>query len=319
MHDWFGAGARSMLAATALFALGGVAAAEAPATAVAPAAAVSLTEPPFRTQPPFVTENDAQLATAVEALTTFKTELNPTLWNADGTVRPEVRERLIAIVGTMFERLKLANKQIAVVDIDLSGSNISHEWDKDADLDVHVFLSTTRDRSVYAEKAEDLDRLLSMYNSLLKLEQEGQLTFSGTNVEFLFRGVRYKGEQDEGGSPHFALWSSDPARDNRWIVRPQLADNNFDRAVILAKVKEFTAKYNGLMNAYFADKAAFRCDDFIDFRNDMRVYRSGELASSGQRSNGNLVYRLMHRLSQDVQEETDDMFRECTNIKWSIR
>ncbi|MDQ0513402.1 hypothetical protein [Ancylobacter amanitiformis] len=269
---------------------------------------------PYRAMPVLVLETDEQLAAAISALTTFPATLNPRLWNADGTFREDVRARTLALVRSMFDRLAFPVETVRITDIDLLGSNISREWDEKGDLDVHVFLAAPA-----SVAPADFERLLSFYNRLTKLEQQGQITFNGVAVEVLFRGSRRPSEADEGGVPHFALWSQGPARVNRWFSMPKTIEDRFDRTDMQVKTKEVVETYNALMLTYFADKPAFRCANFSDLLAQLRTYRSGEIVAAGQRSTGNLVYRLLHRLNVDVQEETDAAYRECTNIQWSLR
>ncbi len=292
-----------------------------PAAAADPAAAAftaAFYRAPFLTEPPLVSETAAGLEAKVVEMTTFPQRLDPRFWNDDRTMRQDVRDRTIAIVGGLFAAMRLRNDRIRVADIELFGSNAAYEWDDRADFGVHVFLNTATDGTLYGDDLEDLDTFIGFYNDKVEVEQESQLTFRGVVVEVVFHAIRGESYSDAAGMPQFSIWSSDPGRSNRWVNTPTKSPDAWDRTVMLARATEFTDRYNRLVKDYFADKAAFACEDFAGLRSDLRKYRGAEIDASGQRSNGNLVYRLLRRLSVNVVATTADLHRECLNIRNSI-
>ncbi len=293
-----------------------------PAAAADPTAAAGTAaafyRPPFRTEPPLVGETAAGLEAKVVEMTTFPQRLDPRFWNDDQTMRQDVRDRTIAIVDGLFAAMRLRNDRIKVADIELFGSNAAYEWDDSADFGVHVFLNTATDSTLYGDDLEDLDTFVGFYNDKVEVEQESQLTFRDVVVEVVFHAIRGESYSDAAGMPQFSIWSSDAGRSNRWVNPPTKSPDAWDRTVMLAKVTEFTDRYNRLVQDYFADKAAFACEDFAGLRSDLRTYRGAEIDASGQRSNGNLVYRLLRRLSVNVVATTADLHRECLNIRNSI-
>mgnify|MGYP006972431942 CR=1 FL=1 len=122
--------------------------------------------------------------------------------------------------------------------------------------------------------------------------------------------------------PQYSIWSSDASRTGRWInpqnPPPPVPKDAFDRGVIATKAGEFVAQYNGLASDYFKNKQGFDCSRFGTFAKALKTYRKEGIAADGQRSNGNLTYRLLRRLSVNIPDMTDDMDRECLNIKDSL-
>jgi hypothetical protein len=118
------------------------------------------------------------------------------------------------------------------------------------------------------------------------------------------------------------VWSADASRTGRWInpksPPPVPPKDAFDPQVMAAKTTDFTDQYNNLVANYFEDKVSFDCQRFDAFKKALRNYRSDDISSSGQRSNGNLTYRLLRRLSVNVPDTTADLEQECLNIKDSL-
>lgn len=292
--------------------------------AAAPAAAddQALLRPPFLSEPPLVTDTPEDIVERTAALTEFPTKLDPRLWTAEHVMRPEIAARAMAVVHQLFAGLKLHNPAVTVADIELFGSNASYEYDEQADLGFHVFLSTARNPAAYGEDVKDLERFMKLFTDTIELEQKGQVSFFGIPVEIVFHATRSPGYRDSDGLPQYSVWSSDAARTGRWInprvPPPAPPKNAFDRDVIARKAEGFSVAYNALVLDYFKDKRGFDCHRFVDLEKAMKTYRSDGIATDGQRSDGNLTYRLMRRLSVNVPDTAEALVRECRNIKESL-
>ena len=68
--------------------------------------------------------------------------LNPVLWNEDGTLKPEVKEKIDEIVKDFLDGLAEDGIKINVKDVKLVGSNCSYNYTKDSDLDIHIVADT---------------------------------------------------------------------------------------------------------------------------------------------------------------------------------
>jgi hypothetical protein len=307
-------------AAPAAFAL--LASLLAGAAIAAPGEPASIYQPPFVVNPPFATETPAQLNQAIAGIVDFPKVLDARIWTPDYHMRPEISSRVMAIVNRLFNDLKLRNKAIAIQDIELFGSNASYEYDEKADLGVHVFLSTASNPTAYQGDVLDLEHFMRVLNDVIELDQNGEVSFYGIPLEIVFHAVRPPGYRDSDGIPQYSIWSADASRTGRWInpqtPPPVPPKDAFDTTVMAAKASDFVAQYNNLVANYFEDKVSFDCNRFDDFRKAMRAYRSEGIEADGQRSNGNLTYRLLRRLSVNVPDTTADLEQECLNIKDSL-
>ena len=80
----------------------------------------------------------------------FHNELNPRLWRRE-KLRPEVREKLLAIADDFREFLGIDGLDIK--DITVSGSNAAYTYTPHSDIDLHlvVDLDNVCDNEVYRE------------------------------------------------------------------------------------------------------------------------------------------------------------------------
>lgn len=294
----------------------------APAALAAPGEPASIYQAPFFASPPFVTETPEQLGQAIAGIVDFPKVLDSRIWTADYHMRPEITSRIMAIVNRQFDELNLRNKAIAIQDIELFGSNASYEYDEKADLGIHVFLTTASNPSAYPGDVLDLEHFMRVLNDVIELDQKGEVSFYGIPLEIVFHAVRPAGYRDSDGLPQYSVWSANAARTGRWITPqtppPVPPKDAFDTQVIAAKASDFIAEYNRLAANYFEDKTAFDCSQFDAFRKALRAYRSEGINADGQRSNGNLTYRLLRRLSVNVPDTAANLRQECTNVRDSL-
>jgi hypothetical protein len=290
--------------------------------AAAPGEPAFIYQAPFITNPPFVNMTPDQMSQAVAGIVDFPKVLDPRIWTPDYHMRPEISSRVMAIVNRQFNALKLRNKALAIQDIELFGSNASYEYDEKADLGIHVFLNTASNPAAYQGDVLDLEHFMRLLNDVIELDQNGEVSFYGIPLEIVFHATRPAGYRDSDGIPQYSVWSADASRTGRWInpqtPPPAPPKDAFDTKVITAKTNDFIDQYNSLVANYFEDKASFDCARFETFKKAMKSYRSEGIDADGQRSNGNLTYRLLRRLSLNIPDTVDDLARECLNIKDSL-
>jgi len=90
--------------------------------------------------------NNYKLAKAID----FNTDLNPQLFMGD-KMRPLVRNKLMDIANHFREFLGV--EDIALVDIEVSGSNAAYSYTPHSDIDLHLIVDFTQlpDNDVYKE------------------------------------------------------------------------------------------------------------------------------------------------------------------------
>ncbi len=63
--------------------------------------------------------------------------LNPALWNADETLKPDVRQTLLKIAQDFYTDTEL---KAPVKDIQILGSSTNYNWTQNSDIDLHILI-----------------------------------------------------------------------------------------------------------------------------------------------------------------------------------
>jgi hypothetical protein len=248
--------------------------------------------------------SDASVSAAINAITTFPTELDPRIWNGPD-LKPEVREKSLAIVDRIVQNSGIAG--LSVDAVELFGSNASYEYDNTSDFGIHAFVRSP----TLTPKA--LDDSLRLLNDDVERRQEGRITFNGVVVEVTFHSERTENYRPSPGIGQYSL------SQGRWIERPVIQPDNFDRATMATDMTKFIDEYNDLTTAYTADKKGFNCSRFGDLDSKMSAYRnSGFTQGLGSRSTQNLAYRALRRLNVPITDMVDTLEDECTFTQESI-
>ena len=130
-------------------------------------------------------------------------ELNPKLFDGD-KLKPEVVEKINEIVDTFLDSLAEDNIKIDVEDIILVGSNVSYNYTKDSDLDIHILANLDN-----LECPDNLYSLLySAYKSLFNKKMD--INFYGIPVEVYV-------ETDDTPLRSNGIYS---VKNNEWIKEP---------------------------------------------------------------------------------------------------
>ena len=260
---------------------------------------------PYMAVAPLVTSSDKDIAAAIADITAFPTELDPRLWDGD-RMRPEVRARALAIVTDMFADLKM--KDLAISNVEVQGSTVSYEYDDSADLSIRVFLDTSH----YKGDIRQLNALLKTYTDYLEAVYEGRLLLHGVPVEPQFYAIRTATLEPQAGVGHYSL------TEDRWMERPSVQKDHFDRQQMTLDAGHFITEYNTLVSDYFADKKAFDCSRWGAFTREMRSYRGAGIDRDGTRSTSNLTYRMLRRLNVNVSDTARKLAVECRTIHWTL-
>lgn len=103
--------------------------------------------------------------------------LNPLLFDENDELKPEIKEAIEKIVNQFVEDLKTDGVKIEVKDVILVGSNVSYNYTKDSDLDVHIIV----DKDTLDCDPEIYTLLYGAYRSLFNKNYD--ITIKGIPVE----------------------------------------------------------------------------------------------------------------------------------------
>lgn len=68
--------------------------------------------------------------------------LNPLLFDENDELKPDIKEAIIKIVNQFIEDLSAGGVKFSLKDIILVGSNVSYNYTKDSDLDIHIIVDS---------------------------------------------------------------------------------------------------------------------------------------------------------------------------------
>jgi len=136
----------------------------------------------------------------------FNNHLNPKLWDEREHLRPEVRERLLAIADDFRESLGVPDLDIQ--DITISGSNAAYTYTPNSDIDLHLVVDMPQDE-VYREL---FNAKKAQYND------EHNIHIGGADVELYVQ---------DSAAPHISQGIYSVAR-NEWVRVPRRARSAVD-------------------------------------------------------------------------------------------
>lgn len=204
-----------------------------------------------------------QLAKAID----FNNDLNPQLFMSDRTMRPLVRNKLLDIANHFREFIGVEN--IALVDIEVSGSNAAYSYTPHSDIDLHLivdFEHLSRDE-VYREL---FDAKKYAYND------SHDIKIKGYDVELYVQ---------DAAQPHHSLGSYS-VLNNEWTRSPTKQRANLDDTATLLKYE----KLKDLSIRALASDNEKYLNNVLDM---IKKYRQAGLDKHGEFGPENLAFKMI--------------------------
>jgi mRNA interferase MazF len=196
--------------------------------------------------------------------------LNPVLFDGE-ELKPEIKEAIEKIVDTFIKELREDNIKFNLKDIVLVGSNVSYNYTKDSDLDIHIIAD-----SEGLECPDDLYPLLySAYRSIFNKNYD--INIKGIPAEIYV-------EVDKPAGISNGIYS---LKDG-WVKKPEVREiPDLDKEAFDKLFKEWEEKYNLLLKQINEELS----DDIYNFIEDLYDLRKESIAKDGEYSLGNLVFK----------------------------
>ena len=199
-------------------------------------------------------------------------ELNPKLFNEDDTLKDEVINKIEEIVTAFTDDLAEDGVDIVIDDIVLIGSNVSYNYTKDSDIDIHIIANTSD--MEYSE--EIYSKLYSAYRSLFNRK---------LNIDFYGIPVELYVETENTEKRSNGIYS---VRKNEWIKHPEKSE------IIQYDKNAFNDEFDKLESEYldFIDNENITSKDVTDFIERVYEFRMDGLKTpEAEFSIGNLVFK----------------------------
>ena len=196
----------------------------------------------------------------------FNDSLNPRLWGPDERLRPEVRERLLAIADDFRESLGI---DVEVKDITISGSNAAYTYTDHSDIDLHLVADLPRadESDVYREL---FDAKKYQYND------SHDFRIGGYDVELYVQDAR---------QPHVSQGIYSVINDD-WIKVPSRRKPTVDDISVKSKYEDIGQRIDAAIESGDLDRM-----DAMAAK--IREMRQAGLAATGEFGPENLAFKIL--------------------------
>lgn len=197
----------------------------------------------------------------------YNDTLNPNIWNADNTIKPEIRDALLKVAQDFYAESELT---VPIQDIYMLGSAANYNWGPSSDIDVHVLIDFNK-LSMQRELVKKMvDSIKSNWN------KNHNIQIKNHRVELYIQDVT---ETNRAMGIYSIL-------NNRWIKFPLKVNLNLDKNLI-------QKKYNDMV---IQIKNAIKSNNLEDLKRVLKsVYdmRESGLSKGGEFSHENIVFKLL--------------------------
>lgn len=225
-------------------------------------------------------------------------ELNPKLFDGK-TLKPEVRQKILEIVDEFVDDLTSDEVDFNIEDIILIGSNVSYNYTKDSDLDIHLVANT---KSLNCPD-NIINALYSAYRSLFN--RKFDIDFYGIPVEIYV-------ETEDSARVSNGVYS---VKDNDWIKEPELTDiPELDQEAFDKLYQEWEAKCKDLIKEIEAGNLEDEADIVTMIEEIYELRKSG--ISEGEYSIQNLVFKELrnNKYLDDLKEYKDELIAKRLSL-----
>lgn len=204
-------------------------------------------------------------------------ELNHKLFEGND-LREDVKSAIRNIAGTFIDELQEDGVALTLKDIILVGSNVSYNYTKDSDLDIHLIV----DSKALDMPKELVDKLYSAYRSIFNKNYD--IKIKGIPAEI------YVELDDMGSAKSNGIYSLNDG----WLKEPVQQDiPDLDENAFNELFNEWQDKYAQLIN-----KEDLTSEEVKKFIEDLYMLRKEGIANEGEYALGNLVFKEFRNLGQ---------------------
>lgn len=230
-------------------------------------------------------------------LRVYNDTLDPNIWNADKTIKPDIREHLLKIAEDFYNSTELQGE---IHDILFIGSSANYNWTPSSDIDVHIVIDIAEEKinEDYARKF--MDALGGKWN----LEHDVEI--KGHPVEIYLQDIREPNSNASLSRPGAAIYS---LFSGKWIQEPEHKKPDFDADKIRKKFQTIQAKAKKLIETD-------DIDTLKDLMKSIKNYRNTGLAKGGEFSNENLVFKALRKsgILGDIKDTINKIYDKQSSL-----
>lgn len=202
-------------------------------------------------------------------------QMHPGIWNANGSLQPEIRENLLQVAKDFQKQHYLPDESI--VDITLTGSIANYNWTEYSDIDLHILADF--------DKIEDNLELLTDYYKVAK-----SLWNNGHDIEICGHEVEIYVQNSE--EPHHSSGIYSILNDE-WLQKPiKENENKPDESLVRQKAEGIITRINSIEKLIDSNPEA-ALERGIKLKDKIKKMRKAGLTRSGEYSIENLAFKFM--------------------------
>jgi hypothetical protein len=227
---------------------------------------------------------DEEIQTTLE----YHKTLNQKLWNGFD-LKPEVRSKLLEIGDAWANWAGIPTEAIA--DMIIVGGNANFNYTPKSDIDLHLLI----DLDAIPDCPSYIDQYLKDKKQLWSLTHEIKIYEQPVEV--------YAQDMNDGFVQNQGVFS---LTQNSWLTEPVYKQIMLNDPYTLQKVQDYMDQIDSLINAN-ADDSAFKV-----LKNKFKEMRSEALKSSGEFSEGNLIFKelrnqgYLDKMNKYIQSRSDE-------------
>jgi predicted nucleotidyltransferase len=197
----------------------------------------------------------------------YNDTLNPNIWNADKSIKSEIRDALLKIAQDFYIESELP---APIEDVYILGSAANYNWGPSSDVDLHVLIDFTKISPDHEIVKKMVDSIKANWN------KNHNVTIKGHRVELYIQDIK---ETNRALGVYSVL-------NNKWIKVPQKLNLSLDKNMIQKKYSDMVVQISN----------SIKSNNFNDLKRVLRsVYdmRESGLSKGGEFSTENIVFKLL--------------------------
>lgn len=219
----------------------------------------------------------------------YTPQLNPNLFNKDGRLYPQIREKILQIVDAFLD---YAQVDIKIADVRLVGSNASYNYNEHSDLDIHIVTDLS--------KISDPETIARLYFDSIKknFKDSYDIKIKGIDVEMYVEDINASAVTN-------GIYS---VTQDRWIKKPQKMEDPTEDEI--SRAEEIEEEI--IRSIKIADSTE-QIESIID---DIYLMRKDGLSKDGETSPANLAFKSLR--NKGILDKMKDVLRSAESKKLSL-
>lgn len=208
-------------------------------------------------------DSDVELHKYNESLTVVHDELNPIIWDNNNTLKPEIKEKILALVEEFQSTLDIP---LHILDIEIVGSNASYNYTDKSDVDVHIITNFDD----YGYPQELVQSAMNAFKT--NFNRAYDIDYKGYNVELYVENVNSAPTTN-------GIYS---VVQDKWIKQPEKL------VAIEVELEPMLTDYRRKINDALESGDI---EEIIKLIDELYILRRNSLMVDGENGAGNLIFK----------------------------